>query len=72
MLAALSVAGTNKHSAGAILHTQTLHIQAAFRSQAPNARQAPAFTGEHTGLPTASRRASLRPKRTRVQSPYRR
>jgi hypothetical protein len=73
MLAALSVAGSNTCAAGAIMHAQTCHDQAAPESQALNARQAPTSTGERTGLPTASRRASLRrPQQTQGRSTFRR
>jgi hypothetical protein len=67
------MAGSNTCAAGAIMHAQTCHDQAAPGLQVSNARQAPTSTGERTGLPTASRRASLRrPQQTQGRSTFRR
>ena len=63
MLAALAVAGTSACAAGAILHAQTCHVQAAPGLQVPSARQAPTSTGDRKGLPMSCRRACQREKR---------
>jgi len=61
MLAALAVAGTSACAAGAILHAQTCHVQAAPGLQVPSARQAPTSTGDRKGLPMSRRRACQPP-----------
>ena len=72
MLAALAVAGTGACAAGAILHAQTCHVQAAPGLQVPSARQAPTSTGDRKGLPTSCRRACQPPKQAPVRSTFRR
>jgi hypothetical protein len=72
MLAALAVAGTSACAAGAILHAQTCHVQAAPGLQVPSARQAPTSTGDRKGLPMSRRRACQPPKQAPVRSTFRR